>query len=187
MKENQVKTTKSAKDKFLVKFFTELANITKDIGSIFTFEAYLHRGRNHNLYWPDDHQRFKKGLHNLKQQGYIVSNKNKTFKFSKKGKEWYKINAYKYTPFREEEWDEKWRVVFFDIPEEFYNQRNNFRNYLKKLGFYPLQKSILAIPFKCENDVAEIANRLKIDQYIDIIVADSIGSKEEELKKVFDL
>jgi|SRR3989344_6741 len=178
--------TKAIKDKFLVRFFVELANITKDIGSVFTFEAYLNRGRNHNLYWPDDHKKFKKGLYNLKQQGYLMPSKNKTFKFTKKGKEWHKINAYKYTPFREE-WDGKWRVVFFDIPEELYKQRNNFRNYLKKLGLYPLQKSILAIPFKCEADVSEIANRLKIDQYVDIIIAESIGAKEEELKKLFDL
>lgn len=174
------------KKKFIGDFFKILAGTAKDISYAFTMDFYLHRGRKYNLYYPDNHERFRKGLHNLKQRGYIQV-KNNSFKFTKKGKEWYQRNVYKQTPFRESKWDGKWRVVFFDIPEELHLKRDIFRYRLKNLGFYQLQKSILAIPYKCESDIAEICSRLKISHYVDILVADSIGVKEQEIKKIFNL
>lgn len=41
-----------------------------------------------------------------------------------------------------EEWDGKWRVVVFDIPEQKRIIRNLFRRNLKKWGFKHLQKSV---------------------------------------------
>ncbi len=170
------------KKKFLPSFFAELAGTVKDIGGLFTFDFYLHRGR----YPRHFRQQFKKGLHNLKQQEYLTTN-GAAFKFTKKGKEWYQRNISKYTPFREKEWDGKWRVVFFDIPEELHTRRDIFRYRLKNLGFQQLQKSLLAMPFTCEKDVAEICSRLKINQYVDIIIAESIGAREEEFRKIYDI
>ena len=40
-----------------------------------------------------------------------------------------------------EEWDHKWRVVLFDIPEKYKRARDALRKKLQLLGFYPLQKS----------------------------------------------
>lgn len=42
----------------------------------------------------------------------------------------------------EKDWDKKWRVVIFDIPEEKRVIRNLFRRNLKKWGFKHLQKSV---------------------------------------------
>ena len=173
--------------KFLSEFFKVLAGTTMEIGEAFTLDFYLHRGRRYNLYYPDDHERFRKGIHNLKRSGYVKLTKNKSFKFTKKGGSWYKKNVYRYSPFREAKWDGKWRVVLFDIPEKFHKKREVFRYRLKNLGFYQLQKSVMALPFECKNDIAEICSRLGIVQYVDMFVAESIGSKEGELKKTFGL
>lgn len=175
-------------NKFLSNFFRELAYTAGDIGSVFTFDFYLHRGRRYNLYWPDDHARkFKKGIYNLKRSGYVRLTKNNSFKFTKKGKKWYRKNICSRSLLREIKWDGKWRVVFFDIPEKFYKQRNSFRRCLINLGFYQLQKSILVLPFRCENEVAELCSRFKISPYVDIFVAEVVGSKEDELKKFFEV
>jgi hypothetical protein len=138
---------KKTKEKFIPTFFKELSNVALDIGGLFTFDFYLHRGRNHNLFYPDERERFDKGLYNLKRQGYIKLNGEKSFKFTKNGKTWYRNNAYKYAPLRDTIWDSKWRVVVFDIPEEQRAERNMFRTRLKRLGFYQVQKSILALPY----------------------------------------
>ena len=183
--EQTTKKTKTKK-KFLSEFFKILAGTTLEIGEAFTLDFYLHRGRRYNLYYPDDHERFNKGFSNLKQRGYITPAGNK-FKFTKKGKKWYQENVYKYTPFKDPVWDKKWRVVFFDIPEKLHTKRDIFRSRLRNLGFYPLQKSMLALPFKCGSDIAELCRQLKISQYVDILTAESIGAKEEELKKIFNL
>lgn len=173
--------------KFLSTFFKELAYTARDMGEAFTLDFYLHRGRRYNLYYPDDHERFKKGIYNLKQRGYVKLAKNNSFKFTNKGKKWYQKSSRKYSPLREAKWDGKWRVVFFDIPEEFHKKRDSFRRCLKNLGFHQLQKSILVLPFKCESEVAELCSRLKVGPYTDLFVAESVGSKEDELKKIFEL
>jgi len=183
--ENGIKN--NTKNEFLSEFFSNLASTAVDLCGLFTLDFYLHRGREYNLCYPDDHLRFKKGISNLKQRGYIKSKDNKSFKFTGKGRTWYQKNVFRATPFREKIWDKKWRVVFFDIPEEMHTKRDIFRYRLKNLGFYRLQKSIMTIPYKCEADIADISNRLGLNHYVDILVAESIGSKEEELKKVFNL
>ena len=175
------------KKNFLSEFFKALGGTAMEIGEAFTLDFYLHRGYRQNLCWPDDHERLKKGVYNLKRSGYVKLNKNKSLKFTKKGKEWYQKNVFRYSLFREEKWDGKWRVVFFDVPEEFHKQRDVFRRRLRGLGFHQLQKSILVLPFECEKDVAEIAVRSNINQYVDMLVADSVGSQEDELKKLFEL
>src|SRR3989344_3211225 len=38
-------------------------------------------------------------------------------------------------------WDKKWRLVLFDIPEEFRKNRNSFAVGLKRMGFVQIQKS----------------------------------------------
>ncbi len=45
-------------------------------------------------------------------------------------------------PSKEKNWDGKWRIVIFDIPEEKRIIRNLFRRNLKKWGFKHLQKSV---------------------------------------------
>lgn len=44
--------------------------------------------------------------------------------------------------FEEKNWDGKWRIAIFDIPEEKRIIRNLFRRNLKKWGFKHLQKSV---------------------------------------------
>ncbi len=44
--------------------------------------------------------------------------------------------------FEGKDWDGKWRVVIFDIPEEKRLIRNMFRRNIKKWGFKHLQKSV---------------------------------------------
>jgi len=174
-------------ERFLSKFFRELAYTARDMGEAFTFDFYLHRGREYNLFYPDDHERFKKGIYNLKRSGYVKPIKNNSFKFTRKGKKWYQENAFKYSPFRIGKWDGKWRVVFFDIPEELRKKRDVLRYRLKNLGFYSLQKSAFVMPFECENEVAEITSKLRINRYVDILTVESIGIKKSELKKIFNL
>ena len=44
-------------------------------------------------------------------------------------------------------WDERWRLVIFDIPEKYKSARNSLRQKFLQLGFYPLQKSAFIYPF----------------------------------------
>ena len=84
-------------------------------------------------------------------------------------------------------WDKKWRVVIFDIPDETKRRaRDALRDKLKNLGFYQLQKSVLAFPYPCEKEVQFLCELFEITPFVNLIVAESIYN-DVWLRKHFQL
>lgn len=50
-------------------------------------------------------------------------------------------------------WDEKWRIVIFDVKEKEKIIRNRLRDTLRGLGFKKLQHSVWLYPYPCDNAV----------------------------------
>ena len=65
-----------------------------------------------------------------------------------------------------ERWDRLWRLIIFDIPEEERRGRNALAAKLKKLGFYPLQKSVFIHPFECQNEIDFIVELFNLKPYV---------------------
>jgi DNA-binding transcriptional regulator PaaX len=76
-----------------------------------------------------------------------------TIKLTEKGK--IKALTYRFQEMKinDGEWDKKWRMVVFDIPEKLKASRNALREKLKELGFYELQKSVWVFPYECKNEI----------------------------------
>lgn len=87
---------------------------------------------------------------------------------------------------KKKNWDQRWFLVAFDVPEKEANKRAYLRNFLKQIGFYQYQKSLYAYPYECEKEVALIKKIVEGGKYINYIVADRI-EKEKELKIYFQL
>jgi DNA-binding transcriptional regulator PaaX len=71
-------------------------------------------------------------------------------------------------------WDGKWRVIIFDIPEQKRVVRNLFRRNLKRWGFKNLQRSVWITKQDCFEDLARIIRELDIEQYVSILQTDKI-------------
>lgn len=85
-------------------------------------------------------------------------------------------------------WDKKWRLIIFDIPENKKLAREALRQKLKDLGLIKLQDSIWVTPFSCEKEIGLIKSVFNLSDYwLDVIVTDSVGSKEYQFRKLFDL
>lgn len=83
-------------------------------------------------------------------------------------------------------WDNKWRLIIFDIPEKFHKERRALRIKLDELGFYPLQKSVWLYPYECRNEIDFVVEFFKISPYVRIVEA--IGFDGDDfLKKEFKL
>lgn len=67
-------------------------------------------------------------------------------------------------------WDKVWRLVIFDIPENFKQGRNALAAKLKQLGFYPLQKSVFIYPYECKNEVDFIVEIFNLRPYVRFLV-----------------
>ena len=81
-------------------------------------------------------------------------------------------------------WDGKWRLIIFDIPEKFQRERRALRIKLDELGFYPLQKSVWLYPYECRDEIDFIVEFFKISPYVRIVEATGFDG-DDFLKKEF--
>lgn len=129
---------------------------------------------------------YRQGVRNLAYRG-IIKYKNRGYCFTPSGKKWLNGQLLKYYRYAGIKWDGKWRIVIFDIPGCMNRQRHAFRSKIKALGFHMIQRSVFAIPYPCEQEISDICRKLKLTSYVDIILAESILSHEEDLRKAFGL
>lgn len=80
---------------------------------------------------------------------------------------------------KEEEWDGKWRIVIFDIPEQKRIIRNLFRRRLKAWGFRKWQQSVWVSQRNVTKKLRILIDDLKIGDWIAVIESDdtTIGNK----------
>jgi len=69
-------------------------------------------------------------------------------------------------------WDNKWRLVMFDIPVAYHKQRTQLLFRLRSMNFYMLQHSAWIHPFECEKEIGVIAKHLKLEPYISFLVVE---------------
>jgi DNA-binding transcriptional regulator PaaX len=53
-------------------------------------------------------------------------------------------------------WDEKWRLVMFDIPMKYDASRREISSKLRELGFHLMQKSVWVHPFPCQDLISVV-------------------------------
>lgn len=87
---------------------------------------------------------------------------------------------------KKEKWDGKWRIVFFDVEEEKRKKRDDLRRYLKKLGFYQMQKSVWVCPYDCDKEVKYIREILGVPHEVKVGLLEKLEN-ERELRDVFGL
>lgn len=51
-------------------------------------------------------------------------------------------------------WDERWRIIMFDIPEEHKSTRDYISRHLRLIGFKQLQRSVFIYPYAVDEFVA---------------------------------
>lgn len=84
-------------------------------------------------------------------------------------------------------WNKKWHLVTFDIPEKKQKERRAFSKKLKDLGFYPLQESVFIYPYNCKDEIDFICGFLFIERYVNYFVVDEIDKNEGDLRRFFNL
>ena len=89
-------------------------------------------------------------------------------------------------PTKQKKWDQKWRIVMFDVWERRRNVRDELRETLKEIGFVKVQDSAWAYPYPCEKLLIFLRTHLKLGRAILYIVADEI-EHDEKLRQHFKL
>lgn len=145
------------------------------------FDSYHYYGdyvKNYRKWSSDSHYKISRQISNLKHLRLIEKfqedkkmiirltpvGRKKAFKYLFKG----------YIPNLPKNWDKKWRIIIFDIPEDKKTLRDAIRFKLKQTGLYPLQKSVFVFPFDCQELVVSLKYGYDVGKNLQYIVADSI-------------
>ncbi len=73
-----------------------------------------------------------------------------------------------------QQWDGKWRLVMFDIPERFKRARDALRMQLKQLGFLEFQRSVFVHPFECRDEADFIIEFYQVRPWVRYATAEAI-------------
>lgn len=140
---------------------------------------------------PVNERAVKDAFYYLKKKGLIageVENNQLYIRLTLEGEKEagkYQINRMEIR--RPKEWDKKWRLIIFDIPEKRKIKREAFRGKLKELGFYPLQKSVWVFPFPCEKEIKLLREFFNLEpRHLRIFKADEL-EEDKFLKEFFAL
>lgn len=115
-------------------------------------------------------------LKRLREKGFVekttLKNASKIiFRLTKAGEEFLLLSK----PEDEIEWDGKWRIVVFDIPENKRLVRDILRSRLKLWGFKPWQKSVWASKKNVTAKFRNLIKELDIQKWVLVIESDNIG------------
>lgn len=81
-------------------------------------------------------------------------------------------------------WDEKWRVVMFDIPEQHKTTRDYISRHLRLIGFKPLQRSVFIYPYPVDEFVA-LLNEIfpEVENHLNYMTAEDIDQHNKLVKQ----
>ncbi len=132
--------------------------------------------------------RIHEALKRLKMQNMIQYDENdikSPIRLTAKGM--VRLTRYKFKDFfkRHKKWDHFWRLVVFDVPEKHRHRRQQLRQELINLGFYPFQKSVLVCPFDCERVIRDLCETYRVSKYVFFCITPSLGSREDEVREFF--
>jgi len=84
------------------------------------------------------------------------------------------------------QWDKKWRIVMFDVPERLKKLRRTLHFHLRELQFYQYQKSVFVHPFECRREIEFVLEFYGAKKYVRFVEATHLDN-ELHLKSHFDL
>jgi phenylacetic acid degradation operon negative regulatory protein len=130
-------------------------------------------------------------LSRLKKEGLVMSrrsNKEALYSLTEQGKAAFILTDFRALR-RARDWDGRWHLVTFDIPERLRYSRDALRKQLLLLGYGMLHSSVMISPYDKLAAVKEIVVDYGIEDHVEFFSAcyESAGSARELAAKIWDL
>ncbi len=129
-----------------------------------------------NLLKALERRKFKKSLTYLKSRGYVrilsESPEGMKIEITREGERVIKyVDVSELTLPQPITWDQKWRIIVFDIPNWKSKNRDAFRVRIKELGFRLVQKSVWVYPHECREQIMILRKFYDIEKYVTYLEA----------------
>ncbi|TAK94397.1 CRISPR-associated endonuclease Cas2 [Patescibacteria group bacterium] len=128
---------------------------------------------------------YRRLLASLERQGFIQIEQD-TITLTQHGSGFTQILTAVDTYVPPNKWDNKWRIVCFDMPEDYAQARRFLRDNLTKIGFFHLQKSVYVYPYNCLDIVQRVVDHFAIGRFVSFGTLESLENSSQ-LKLHFDL
>ncbi|MBM3283693.1 CRISPR-associated endonuclease Cas2 [Candidatus Gottesmanbacteria bacterium] len=141
--------------------------------------------------WKDfDRRRLKDQITRLKKRkliSIVEKNGETVVALTDRGKlRVLRYNLLKLKISKPKNWDGRWRLIIFDVIEKKKRLRDAFREMVKRLGFYRLQKSVFVYPYQCKDEVEFLRQIYGVGDEVLYLTVDYLED-QEELKAHFNL
>lgn len=126
----------------------------------------------------------KSARHRLVERGWLAKHEDGTLEITKKGE--HAIRKLEIGHERlphPKEWDGRWRVLVFDIPEKQKRLRDKIRYTLSSIGFKHLQHSVWVYPFDCEDFITLFKADLGVGAELLYIIAEGIENSDQLMRE----
>ena len=87
---------------------------------------------------------------------------------------------------RPQKWDQKWRVVIYDIANDKKDKREILRQKLEHLGFLKLQESVYVFPFDCLQEINLLKRMYYLGQNVQYLIVERIETEIDLLSRFYD-
>lgn len=142
--------------------------------------------------WPREfpRHRVKYEVERMKKRGWVIEAEKqgkKFLKLTKKGRLAAlnrRISVLQKAT--KKQWDGRWVMAVFDIPEKGREERDTIRRVLKSVGFYPLQKSVYVYPYETPKELTDYLNDAKLLRFVRFAQVERMDDAHD-LKKHFSL
>ncbi|OGG78155.1 CRISPR-associated endonuclease Cas2 [Candidatus Kaiserbacteria bacterium RIFCSPLOWO2_01_FULL_52_12b] len=141
---------------------------------------------------PRLNRRISQAINRLRERGLIErvnTGEGVTLRLTSKGvrlAETIEEEEKQYEIKKPKRWDDKWRIVIFDIWERRRGVRDRLRTLLQRNGFVKIQNSVWVYPHDCEELFVFLRTNLRLGKGILYIVAEEIEN-DGALRKHFGL
>lgn len=81
------------------------------------------------------------------------------------------------------QWDKKWRIVMFDVPEKLRRLRDSLRFHFKEIGLIELQKSVFVYPYPCSKEIEFILEFYNVRKHVRFVLSEKIDNQLHLMKK----
>lgn len=137
-------------------------------------------------------QNVRVAVSRMVKQEWLQSEKvgNKSYYFlTKRGEQRINEAANRIFKLKNENWDGKWRILIYTIPEEDRHIRDELRRELHWSGFGSFSNGCWISPNKLGDEVQTLIQKYKIEDYVEFFVAEQFKSKDPHalVKKSWEL
>ncbi|OZM58762.1 phenylacetic acid degradation operon negative regulatory protein PaaX [Lottiidibacillus patelloidae] len=137
-------------------------------------------------------QSIRSAISRMGKQGWVEAEKrgNKSYYYlSERGVKRIEEAAIRIFKLKTENWDGKWRILMYSIPEEKRNLRDEFRKELVWSGFGTFSNSVWISPNNLEKQVYDLIAKYNIEKYVSFFISENAGplTDEELIEKCWDL